>query len=54
MCGSWTFAQLAASLTGRFQSVWRDNLDEISATIRMRPVSRGGEMIDAARHSHKG
>ena len=33
--------------------VWRDNLDERCATIRMRIVSRGGRMIAAARQEGK-
>ena len=33
--------------------VWRDNLDERRATIRMRIVSRSGMMIVAARHERK-
>jgi hypothetical protein len=33
--------------------VWRDNLDERRATIRMRIVSRSGTMIVAARHERK-
>ena len=34
-------------------SVWRDNLDERRATIRMRIVSRSVRMIVAARHERK-
>jgi hypothetical protein len=34
--------------------VWRDNLDERCATIRMRIVSRSGRMIVAARQERKG
>jgi hypothetical protein len=33
--------------------LWRDNLDERRATIRMRIVSRSGAMIVAARHERK-
>jgi retron-type reverse transcriptase len=35
------------------EQLWRDNLDERRATIRMRIVSRSGAMIVAARHERK-
>ena len=37
----------------KVRELWRDNLDERRATIRMRIVSRSGTMIVAARHERK-
>jgi hypothetical protein len=37
------------SCASRIQRIWRDNLNEKRATIRMRDFGRGGEMIVAER-----
>jgi hypothetical protein len=42
-----------AVLSPKLFDLWRDNLDERRATIRMRIVSRSGAMIVAARHERK-